>query len=323
MRRSSLPYLELELSVPTETLNVYLGHEFDSAKSKCHRTINNIGQSLSGKSNGPRTLIANSLDSTSDHVFRHLARIPTAPADRVWIPEASLDLWPEVLWKSLDRSSVALGPSLDIYNSRVLMRLKQTQKVKILVPSLWVKELFVKHHGLSNSRVVIWPAGIDHNYWSPVLSVDPRYLLLYVKTGLSDSELSNVRSFAKQLNLELKIIKYGDYKIKQFRELLKFSQGVVWAGSTESQGLAQFESWAMNVPTLVRRARNFNHLEIGSESPYLTNRTGIVTQENRIASTDLQSFSEMMFSFQPRNWVLQNATLAIARSRLLSIFTAE
>ena len=307
----------------SETLNVYLGHEYDSVKSKCHRTFNTISQSLSGKSDGPRTLIANSLDGSTDQVFRRLEQIPTTPDSRVWIPEASLDLWPELLWSSLDRKSVALGPSLDIFNSRVLERLKQSKNIKILVPSLWVKDFFVKHHELSDSRVIVWPAGIDHNYWNPCVPEASRYLLLYIKTTLSESELSNVSRFAKQLNLELKKVTYGHYRIKQFRELLRSSQGVVWAGSTESQGLAQFESWAMNVPTLVRRARNFDHLGIGSESPYLTNQTGLITQSDHIESTDLQSFSEMMTSFQPRNWILQNATLGIARTNLLSVFARE
>jgi hypothetical protein len=309
--------------VPIEDLNVYLGHEFDSVKSKSHRSINAIRQSLSGRSNGPQTLIANSLDSTRDTIFRRLALIPHSPANRLWIPEASLDLWPDLLWKSLDRKSVALGPSVDIFNSSVLTRLKHSEYIKILVPSQWVKELFVNHHGLSESRVFVWPAGIDHEYWNPTAPSNSRYLILYRKTELAERELSNVKEFAKRVDLELKIISYGDYKIKQFRDLLRHSQGLVWAGSTESQGLAQFESWAMNVPTLIRRARNFENLGIGSESPYLTNQTGLSTREDHIAAVDLEIFSDMMPTFQPRDWILQNATLEIARSHLLSIFEAE
>lgn len=306
-----------------EDLNVYLGHEFDSLKSKCHRSINAISQSLSGKSNGPRTLIMNSLDSTRDTIFRRLASIPFSPSSRLWIPEASLDQWPEMLWKSLDRKSVALGPSVDISNLRVLTRLKHSEFIKILVPSNWVKELFVNHYGLSDSRVFIWPAGIDHEYWNPSPPSKSRYLLLYRKTHLEERELSSVSEFAKNLDLEVKIISYGDYKIKQFRDLLKHSKALVWAGSTESQGLAQFESWSMNVPTLIRRSRNFDNLGVGSESPYLTNQTGLTTREEYIATTDLETFSEMMHSFQPRDWILNNATLGIARSHLLSIFEPE
>ena len=323
MCTNSLADLGLESSVPIEDLNVYLGHEFDSVKSKSHRSINAIRQSLTGKSNGPRTLIANSLDSTRDTIFRRLASIPSSPASRLWIPEASLDKWPEMLWRSLDRKSVALGPSVDIFNSHVLTRLKHSEYIKILVPSLWVKELFVNHHGLPGSRVFIWPAGIDHEYWNPAPSSNSRYLLLYRKTGLAERELSAVSEFAKKLQLELKIISYGDYKIKKFRNLLKHTGGLVWAGSTESQGLAQFESWGMNVPTLIRRARNFDNLGIGSESPYLTNQTGLATREDFITKADLEAFSEMMPSFRPRDWILQNATLGIARSQLLSIFDAE
>jgi hypothetical protein len=185
-----------------------------------------------------------------------------------------------------------------------------------------VKTLYVEQHGLSGSRVIVWPAGIDHDYWDPTVTNGSQYLLLYVKTNVSQLELSNISEFAEGLNLQLKIITYGDYKMKQFRELLRNSQGVVWAGSTESQGLAQFESWAMNVPTLVRRARNFNDSGVGSESPYLTAQTGLITEVDHIAKSDLHTFSEMMPSFQPRNWIIQNATLGIARSHLLSILMA-
>ncbi len=304
-------------------LNVYIGHEFDSIKSNVHRGLVAMAQSFSGKSNGPHTLITSFLEGHADRTFRRLTDIPTDLQIRLWIPEASIDLWPDFLWESLDRSSIAVGPSVDVFKPTVLARLKQAHHLKILVPSAWVKQLFVEVCGLDSSRIHVWAAGIDHEFWKPIDSNSFRYLTLYVKSTVANDEMLNIKSFSDELGLELKIVRYGKYKLRDFRELLKHSRALVWAGSTESQGLAQFETWAMNVPTLIRRARNFQNLGIGSESPYLNEQTGQSTQHDSITATDLAKFSTKLGSFQPRNWILQNATTSIARSKLLSIIDAE
>lgn len=304
-------------------LNVYIGHEFDSIKSNAHRGLAAMARSFSGKSNGPQTLITSFLDSRIDTTFRRLTDIPNDTQTRLWIPEASIDLWPDFLWKSLDRKSVAVGPSVEVFNPTVLARLKQVHHLKILVPSMWVKQLFVEVCGLESSRIHIWAAGIDHEFWKPIDSNSFRYLTLYVKSTVANDEMLRIKNFSNELGLELKIVQYGNYKLREFREILKHSRALVWAGSTESQGLAQFEAWAMNVPTLIRRARNFQNLAIGSESPYLNEQTGQSTHDDSITTTDLASFSTQLDSFHPRDWILQNATTSITRSKLLSIIDSK
>ena len=316
-------YSEVQLIVPTEDLNVYLGHEFDSIKSRAHRSIQSFVHAVSGKSDGPKTVVSSLLDYKTDRVYRHLAEVPNTLQGRLWIPEASLDQWPDTLFQSLDRGYVAIGPSVDVFNPTVLNRLKQFEYVKILVPSMWVKEFFVNFCGLNSSRIYIWAAGIDHEYWRPTVPEVFRFLTVYDKSGLQDTEERCIRGLAEKLNLELKIVKYGSYKIKSFRELLKFTRALIWAGSTESQGLAQFEAWAMNVPTLIRKARNFQDLGIGSESPYLSDQTGMATENNSITETDLENFSHKLNSFTPRDWIVTNATSEIARANLFSIFEAD
>ncbi len=309
--------------MPTKSLNIYLGYEFDSIKSKAHRSIQSFVRSASGKSDGPRTVVSSVLDLNADHVFRQLADVPVSLHDRLWIPEASLDQWPEALCESLDRGQVALGPSIDVLNPNILARLKQFENTKVLVPSLWVKEFFIDFCGLRSSRIHVWAAGVDHDYWKPTFPDTFRFLTVYQKSTIDESEMQFIKDLAGDLFLELKVIKYGDYKLKNFRNLLRDSRALIWAGSTESQALAQFESWAMNVPTLVRKARNFNNLGIGSESPYLSEETGLCTREDSITRTDLEIFSQRLDSFNPRAWVLRNATPAIARANLLSIFDED
>lgn len=307
----------------TESLNVYLGYEFDSIKSKAHRSIQSFVRTASGKSDGPRTVVSSVLDLKADRVIRQLADVPVTLGDRVWIPEASLDQWPEALCESLDRRQVALGPSVDVLNPNILARLKQFKNIRILVPSMWVKEFFINFCGLESSRIYVWAAGVDHKYWSPTIPESFRFLTVYQKSTINDSEMQFIKDFAADLSLDLRVVKYGEYKLKNFRYLLRDSRALIWAGSTESQALAQFEAWAMNVPTLVRKARNFHNLGIGSESPYLSEETGLCTSDTAITATDLEIFSQKLDSFNPREWVLQNATPAIARANLLSIFETD
>lgn len=272
-----------------------------------------------GKSIGPKTVVASTVIQGKDRIYKKINSIAESDSKVIWIPEPSVDSWGADLRSILDRSSVVLGPSIDIFNPDVLTNLRLFRDAKILVPSQWVFQLYSKHLGISESGMCVWAAGIDHEFWNPTRGRTHRYILLYLKTSVSPEEMSAVSEFATNLNLKLKIVEYGKYNKREFKHLLLGAKFLIWAGGTESQGLAQFEAWSMDVPCLVRKSSTFLDTDLGNASPYLSELTGVFTQHTKITPIDLQTLLQESSGFSPRDWIIQNATSEVARRKLLDI----
>lgn len=305
--------------MPENAFSICLSQELDSVKSRFHRILRSLNLRIFGKSIGPKTVVETTIIKGKDKIYKRLKTIPESDSKAVWFPEPSLDLWSSQLRNRFDRSSVLLGPSIDIFNPLVIDNLKLLQFAKILVPSQWVLQLYSTHFGLSIDRIFVWAAGIDHDFWNPGRRKGQTHVLLYLKTTISQEELSAISNFASTLNMKLKIVRYGKYSKKYYRRMLVGAKFLIWAGDTESQGLAQFEAWSMDVPSLVRKSNTFLQTDLGSASPYISEFTGLVTKTSKITPYDLQLLLERSNSFSPREWIIQNANPKLARIKLLEI----
>jgi hypothetical protein len=309
---------QLELSVEPRKITVYLGFQFDSLKSRMVRFSHKLLLKLRGKSNGPYSLTRNVLNSDFDVFNRGLEKV--ARNSRIlWLPEPAIDLYPDSTWELIDSSKVWIGPSFDVFNEKIRERLSHSKRINMLVPSNWVADLMQTHYGLDGKRIYTWFAGVNTEFWDGKRHRKPSTLLIYLKSNLSQDELATIIQVASKFELGLQIMKYGEYRIHEYRRKLRKSVAVVWIGSTESQCIAQFEAWAMDVPTLIRNCQKFDDSNLGSPSPYLQPQTGVLTGESKITAAGLIDFLERLDSFAPRNWVLQNATTQISRSNLTKL----
>jgi hypothetical protein len=215
-----------------------------------------------------------------------------------------------------------LGPNLEIHNPYVRELLDSHENSSYLVPSDWVRNYCIEILGISPKKVLVWAAGIKTSEWSAGVKND-RHALIYVK-GPYGELAQQVSQKLSRLGFKTTILVYGAYRQNQYKSLLKRSQFVVFLNETESQGLAHFQSWSMNVPTLILSRVEYTDPKIQSQvvsassSPYLTSSTGMFFESTDI-NNSLNLFINRLDEFNPRNWVLENYDAEITSSRFLQI----
>jgi hypothetical protein len=116
---------------------------------------------------------------------------------------------------------------------------------------------------------------------------------------------------------------YGHYKQPHYKRELTRSKFMIWCGGTESQSIAQFQSWAMDVPTLVLKKEifieNLSQFK-ASSSPYLTDSTGTFFDSNSQPERVINSWLAKIHTFSPRKWLQDNYTIELAFMNLTKIF---
>jgi hypothetical protein len=278
---------------------------------------------LMGMSNGPL------------EVRRSLSSLKSArkiPAKRLSFLSSGQNLWigsgyvTESTLKSIaakQPKSLVLGPNLDIDNPYVRELLDSQENSIFLVPSDWVRNYYTENLGISPKKVLVWAAGIKTSEW---LAGDKRerHVLIYVK-GPYVELAHQVSEMLAKLDFATTILLYGVYRQNEYMNLLKKSKFAIFLNETESQGLAHFQSWSTNVPTLIISKNEYinpkkqNQVVSASSSPYLTSSTGMFFESTDIyASLDL--FISRLDEFMPREWVLENYDAETTSRRFLQIF---
>ncbi len=177
----------------------------------------------------------------------------------------------------------------------------------IIVPSLWVKNLWVNMNPELSDRIVIWPAGIDETTQKKLTK---ERVIIYAK-NCDEKLLSDVRHFLAQKKVSVDLIKYGYYRHDTYLDLLDEAKFMIYFSPSESQGLALAEAWEKNVPTLVwnRGYWQYNGISWKDEkisAPYLTKDCGIFFKDINEFQNNWLFMSEHLEKFNPRQYVIEN-----------------
>ena len=142
---------------------------------------------------------------------------------------------------------------------------------KILVPSDWVKKLYLSYKK-ECKNISIWFSGVKISNFK---SGKRNKVLIYLKN--KNSFFEKCINYLNTNNIDFRILKYGFFSQKTYFELLRQSRIMIYFSSSESQGIAMQEAWSKNVPTLVYKQsfwiygkRKFK----ASSSPYLNTKHG-------------------------------------------------
>jgi hypothetical protein len=214
------------------------------------------------------------------------------------------------------RATVLIGPNFTFELSDLEEYLRHSSiNLRLLLPSEALKSFFdSKYNHLVKTKNAFraFPSTVDTEFWSPK-RFQRQNILVYRKGEQSiedDCLVELIRGKFKDSAMELQ---YGNYTRREYLEALTRSRACVYLGITESQGLAQLESWATDVPTFVRvpeqyeKNIEFDDLDYGYEikhySPYLSCKTGAFFHSPE-ELFDLLDMENALFS--PRAWVLEN-----------------
>ena len=211
-----------------------------------------------------------------------------------------------------------IGPNIDlksIENNRLLGKCFYST---VLIPSKWAEDIFNSWEPSSHLRTCLWPAGVDEKFWKPKRGKRKHYLVY--KKGDIDPDFEREVVHTLSQSTPVKFLVYGRHSREQYRKQLKQAKAVIWLGTTETQGIALCEAWAMDTPTFVLERNQREILETtwkSSSAPYLTPNTGRFFSSTQELKSALDEPIEFIYS--PREWVMANQTATKTFDRLIEI----
>ena len=211
---------------------------------------------------------------------------------------------------ALEKSTL-MGPNLFVVPSEWGEFCKRFDRY--IVPSLWVKSLYVDYIELSHATVDVWPVGIDTESWTKTtLSVKPK-VLVYFKSR-EQSELDNVTNALNRNSIDFKILKYGDYDEKDLYTACIECNCCILLTGTESQGIAYMQILSMGLPIYVINKSKFDYFGKYKETPidstsvpYFDKSCGFV--DNSFIEDNFLRFLSSLSDFDPGLFIREKFTL--------------
>ena len=193
----------------------------------------------------------------------------------------------------------------------------------ILVPSKWIKCAYARY--VKQKKIACWYSGVNEKFFSNnITKKKKKKVLIYFKT-LNYILLEKIKVLLNKKNIDIIIIKYGNYKEVEFKKALSIVDFAIFISQSESQGIALAESWSMNVPTFVWKIKiskiNNVKYQYTSAAPYLSSETGYFFSNIKQLEKIIKNYYKNKFEFKPRLWILNNMTDKQSVKNILSILT--
>ena len=218
------------------------------------------------------------------------------------------------------------GPNLFTLPTEMNGMLASAEVDMCLVPSEWVKTLYLSVMPSLRGRIAVWAAGVDAEYWNvpdKIVQQQSTVILLYVKSGMTEADILRLSELLSGNGCEIIRVNSGSYHPDQFRQVLAAVDLCVFVSTSESQGIALQEAWSCNRPTWVFNPGYWldheGRAHHASSAPYLTEECGH-TFTNLIELEILcNRWNVGELQYAPRQWVVEHMTDKICASRLLHL----
>lgn len=177
--------------------------------------------------------------------------------------------------------------------------------------STWHRDLFLKEATSIPKKTYIWYAGVDAKKWMPSTNAIRNKILIFVKQ-VPDENLKFVIRELERRNLDFNLIRYGNYTTAEYYAALDQAYFVIFLHMTETQGLATFEAWSMNRPTLHWNPGKMPFLGksyLGASScPYINDENGLDFKNWDTFSVQLDKMLLRWSTLNPRKEILEKYT---------------
>ena len=285
-----------------------------------------IRQKMMGKSNGPSEVLKSVSRCAELKRFRKLSQIPSEAT--IWIPDQEESFLEFSRVEKFSQRRVIFGPNIRVQESIVARTIREIPNYLILVPSNSMKNILLKMQpDYLPDRIRVWPAGIDIENWKPSDKKTHNRVVVYSKGPDNKAATEYAIAKIKARGFQIDHFQYGHYRQREFKNSLDGAKFTVWIGHTETQGIAQFQTWAMNVPTFILCLDSKTLLEprgdLVSPAPYLSEQTGMISSTRFFQESDLEKFIGRLDQYSPRVWVQQNATDEISAKILMKMINNE
>jgi len=196
-----------------------------------------------------------------------------------------------------------------------------------IVPSQWVKELYLQEEPSLKGRIEIWGAGVDCNFWKKKNNELTKWkklniILFYIK-NIDDLIFIEYENFLLNKGFIIKKLYYGRYSTDEYLKVLQLVNIAIFFSKSESQGIALMEAWATDTPTLVWNPGQWispkGIVHKSSSAPYLNVHTGTFFSNLNQFKKLINDFDKISVDYEPRQWVCNNFSDEISANKLLKI----
>jgi len=276
-----------------------------------------------GRKSGPEKVVKNTIEALEQE------NIPFSINQNNYSYNFLLQYQHEVAYlkhEKLEHNSCIIGPQVwpfenDFYGN-FLINNPQYYK-KIIVPSQWVKNLYLNKLNISENKVDIWACGIPDllKYNKKNKEYD---CLIYFKNRSSE-ELYLVEKFLSSKGLTYQTFSYGNYSEENFLNAVGLSKFCFILDNTESQGVAIQEMMSINIPLLVWDTKCWDYLGEdfkvpASSVPYWNSECG----EKFYTFSDLELIFDKFYDninlYNPKKLIETELSYKVSIENLLKIF---
>jgi glycosyltransferase involved in cell wall biosynthesis len=200
-----------------------------------------------------------------------------------------------------DNNRLILNPLIDI----------------VLVPSEWVKNMYLSLAPQLAEKIQVWPAGVQT---IKTRNDNQRDLCLVYIKSVGHQVIEPILSELKRRNINFKTISYGSFKHEQYLSYLTKAKFLIYLSQSESQGLALHEAWMHDVPTLVWNGGLWEYekhrwTEEKISAPYLVPEAGLFFKNSEEFKRNL-SLIQHTNNFTPNSYCDKNLS-DFASTRIL------
>jgi hypothetical protein len=257
---------------------------------------------------------------------------PGRDCEVAWVVNDTADLkWAVRNRRRLKAAELWAGPNLVVVPQEADAILTSDTIDRVIVPARWVSDVYSEAHPPLKSRISIWPASIDTDYWASAGHETKRQWLIYNKN--QDELAGELRNILRQFGVDFTEIRYGRYSPIEYRNLLRTAFGLIWLSESESEGIALLEALSMNVPALVwdRGYWEYESRELkrkftapATSAPYFSESCGCrFTDVSRFQST-FETFRRKSQSYHPRQYILESSLdLESNKKRIITLMAKK
>lgn len=218
------------------------------------------------------------------------------------------------------------GPNIVVLPSEMDALMASPEIDLCLVPSEWVKQVYLAETPALEGRIAVWAAGVDVTQWCappPGPAMPAPVVLLYVKSGMTEDELTCLHDLLVSHGATVIRVDYGQYDASQFRQHLARASLCIFVSASESQGIALQEAWSCDRPTWVFDPGYWSapngRCYPASSAPYLSADCGHAFSALDALAILLKRWENGEFHYAPRHWVSQHMTDKTSAERLTSL----
>jgi hypothetical protein len=267
-------------------------------------------------SNGPGKVVSNLMKGLDKSGINYKTNQIPEPDDDLLILQETQFLHHETNGYKI------IGPNICVLPIDNGFVMNQNYK-KMIVPSEWVKQLYMKW--LPEEKLFVWAVGIDTDLFYD-MSKNQKDIdcLIYFKRR-DESELNKIISFLEDNNQTFTVVRYGGYGEYEFIQLLERSKYCIVIDKPESQGVAIQEIMSTNTPLLVWDPtewgdRGESYKVSATSVPYWDDRCGIKFTNYDDLKNIFTYFINNKDKFSPRDFITENLSLEISAQKILSEF---